>query len=148
MHHLSVLIDQLKSHAEDGFSLRTQKGPFLVKPILKDGYIIGVDVGNLGDAYPFIPIEVFVVVISLLDLAPDNFAINGNVMKKSIRLGDPELPLNSIEGHVAKIVYGRQVGESVFRRITPISKILKWAGVCKIERGRRGGVQGGLRLCA
>ena len=49
------------------------------------------------------------------------------------RLGDQNLSLDSIEGHIAHVVYGKQVGESVFRRITPISCILIWTGLCKAE---------------
>jgi len=51
------------------------------------------------------------------------------------RLGDEGLPLDSIEGHIAQVVYGKQVGESVFRRISPISAILVWAGVCDTDTG-------------
>lgn len=51
------------------------------------------------------------------------------------KLGDPGLPLSSIEGHVAHTVYGKQVGESVFRRITPIACILIWTGICKAAPG-------------
>jgi len=53
----------------------------------------------------------------------------------SCRLGEPNLPIDSIEGHVAQVVYGKQTGETVFRRITPIACILIWAGVCKAGRG-------------
>ena len=49
------------------------------------------------------------------------------------KLGEPELPFESIEGHIAHVVYGKKNGESVFRRITPISCILIWAGICVSE---------------
>ena len=35
------------------------------------------------------------------------------------KLGEEELPTNSIEGYIAKEVYGKSIGDSVFRRITP-----------------------------
>lgn len=49
------------------------------------------------------------------------------------RLGDPELPLNSIEGHIAHVVYGRGLGDAVFARAIPVAAILIWAGVCRKE---------------
>ena len=49
------------------------------------------------------------------------------------KLGDPGLPLDSIEGHVALKVFKKKPEQSVFRRITPIACILIWAGICKHE---------------
>lgn len=122
MNHLAVLKDKLVSVAETGVSLVTQKNDFRVTPILKQGYIVGVEATNIP-AYPFLSIDVFVAVISLLELSPENFAVNGNVY--NYKLGDPGLPLNSIEGHVAKVVYNYKKGETVYKRITPIVKILE-----------------------
>jgi hypothetical protein len=51
------------------------------------------------------------------------------------RLGDEGLPLDSVEGYVAHVVDGKQVGESVFRRISPIAAILVWAGICDSAPG-------------
>jgi hypothetical protein len=45
------------------------------------------------------------------------------------------MPLDSIEGHIAWVVYGKKEGQPVFRRITPIAGIMVWAGVCKTEPG-------------
>lgn len=140
MKHLYELKKKLESVADTGVALTTMRGEFLVTPILKQGCVAGVDVSNLG-ASKFIPIDAFVAIISLLELSPDKRAINGNAVGP--RLGEPELPFYSVEGHVAKIVYGRLKGDSVFKRITPISKILEWAGICEIV-GR--GATKGLRL--
>ena len=52
------------------------------------------------------------------------------------RLGAAGLPLDSVEGRVAQVVYGKQTGETVFRRITPIACILIWAGICDPEPGQ------------
>jgi len=52
------------------------------------------------------------------------------------RLGDEGSPLDSIEGQIASVVYGKKVGDSVFRRITPIACLLEWAGSCKSEPGK------------
>ena len=148
MHHLSVLIDKLKSDAKNGVLLKTERNKeFSVSPITKDGDIIGVNVSNLGNANRFLSIEVFVAVISLLELSPGKRAIFGKVMRAghSFKLGDPELPLNSIEGHVAKVIYGKNVGDILFKRTTPISYICEWAGICEIVRPQ-GEVPRGLRL--
>ena len=89
----------------------------------------GVAVDNLGNQ-PFIHWSAFQEAICVL-LRSGGRAPRGDAMNS--RLGDPNLQLDSIEGHIAHVVYGKQVGESVFRRITPISCILIWAGLCKAE---------------
>ncbi len=96
----------------------------------------GVMVSNLGNQ-PFLPIEVFNAVEELLNRSPNRQAVRGMVMKNkvSIRLGDPELPLDSVEGCIAKNVYEKITGESVFRRITPVACLLVWAGVCRNANG-------------
>ncbi len=91
----------------------------------------GVYVDNLGNQ-PFLPWVVFTKTISLL-INNDGRAIRGDAMGS--KLGDKKLPLNSIEGYVAHTVYNRKIGDSVFRRITPIACILIWVGVCKAGRG-------------
>jgi hypothetical protein len=89
----------------------------------------GVEVSNLRNQ-PFLHWSVFHETICLL-IRNGGTAMRGNAM--NYRLGDPELPLDSIEGHIAHVVYGKQVGESVFRRITPIACILIWSGLCRAD---------------
>lgn len=91
----------------------------------------GIEVDNLGNQ-PFLPWSVFEETVELLK-AQGGKAKKGNAM--SYRLGDPELGLDSIEGYIAKVVYKQKIGESVFRRITPISNILVWAKICESGRG-------------
>ncbi len=91
----------------------------------------GIWVGNLGK-YPFLPWEVFQETIRIL-VKNDGRAKRGDAM--NCRLSEPNLPKDSIEGHIAHVVYGKQEGETVFRRITPIACMLIWAGVCKAGRG-------------
>ena len=98
-----------------------------------DEFIAGVEVDNLNDNTKFITIDAFVAVISLLSLSNDQTAIKGKAI--GFELGDSELPLNSVEGHVANIIYGKKAKDIVFRRITPISKILEWAGICENGKG-------------
>jgi hypothetical protein len=52
------------------------------------------------------------------------------------RLGEAGLPLDSVEARVAQVVYGKQPGETVFRRITPIACILIWAQICDPQPGQ------------
>ena len=136
MHHLQVLKDYLLGiqnpliiTIEGDRNEITLAGDrtMNVTPVFVNNSVIGVSVDNLG-AQPFLPIEVFVATISLLSLAPGYCAIKGSAMGG--RLGTLALPINSVEGHVANIVYGKITGQSVFQRITPISRILQAAGVC------------------
>lgn len=56
-------------------------------------------------------------------------ANKGNAMKS--KLGEEHLTLDTIEGYVAYHAYGVAPGESVLRRISAISSILEWCGLCK-----------------
>jgi hypothetical protein len=86
----------------------------------------GIMVDNLGSR-PLLPWKVFEEVVDLLTRNGGR-AANGNAI--SYKLGDEGLSLESVEGHVAQWVYGKRVGDSVFRRIFPIRAILVWAGLC------------------
>lgn len=102
-------------------------------PMLKRGSFTaeltndGVLVDNLADE-PFLPWATFQEAVCIM-LQKGGRAIRGDAMGP--KLGDLRLPVDSIEGHIAHVVYGKNAGDSVFRRITPISCILIWAGVCK-----------------
>jgi hypothetical protein len=89
----------------------------------------GVMVTNLG-GQPFLPWAVFQEAVQII-IASGGVALRGDAMNS--RLGDPGLPLDSVEGHVAHIVYRKQIGETVFRRISPISAILAWSGICDLR---------------
>ena len=89
----------------------------------------GVEVDNLG-AQPFLHWAAFQEAVCAM-IRNGGRAIRGNAMQS--RLGDQRLPLDSIEGHVAHVVYGKRLEESVFRRIVPIACILIWAGICNSE---------------
>ena len=91
----------------------------------------GIMVDNLSNQ-PFLPWEVFEEAVLVLD-RNGGHTQRGDAMNS--KLGDSGLPLNSVEGHIAHAVYGKKVGESVFRRITPIAGILIWAGVCRAAPG-------------
>jgi len=131
MNYFNALKDAL-TNIDQSISITTQKGSFNTTPIYKDAHLVGVEVDNLGSTYSFIPLEVFVATLSLLYLSDNHIAKNGNAMIS--KLGDEDLPLDSIEGHIANVIYGKNIGEAVFRRITPISKILEWANICEIQK--------------
>lgn len=61
-------------------------------------------------------------------------ALKGDAM--GFKLGEGKLPTNSIEGYIAKEVYDKSIGDSMFRRITPIVNILIWVGICENGRGK------------
>ena len=107
-------------------------------PLMKEGKSFkaqlrddGVEVSNLG-SQPFLPWQVFMETVALLER-------NGGTARKGDamygRLGDHRLPLSSVEGNIASIVYGKKKGNSVFRRISPIAAILDWCGLCANCRG-------------
>jgi len=93
----------------------------------------GIIVDNLGANS--------LLVWSVFESAIDLLIANGvgiPVMKGSAMnnlLGDPGLPLDSIEGYVAQKVYQKQIGQAIFRRISPIVGILRWTGIARNEQG-------------
>lgn len=91
----------------------------------------GIEVSNLN-SQPFLPWDVFIKTIELLD-SKGGRAKKGNAM--NYKLGEIGLEIDSIEGYIAYKVYDKKLGESVFRRITPISCILIWAEICKHKPG-------------
>jgi hypothetical protein len=113
----------------------TDLGQSVKIPLLKDGYFNaqiteeGIIVDNLGNQ-PLLPWVVFQEAICVL-IRNGGHAKRGNAM--AYKLGEDRLSLDSLEGHIAFVVYNKQIGDTVFRRITPIACILIWAGICKVE---------------
>lgn len=92
----------------------------------------GIEVDNLG-SQPFLPWQVFQESVNIL-IRKHGVAKRGNAMNS--KLGSEGLQFDSIEGHIAAVVYNKKAGDSVFRRITPITCILKWAGICELRPGK------------
>jgi hypothetical protein len=107
--------------------IRLQRGGYFSAWLEQDG----IRVANLG-TQPFLPWEVFTETVSLL-LESGGRAERGDAM--GARLGSPQLPFNSVEGRIAHRVYHKQAGQVVFRRISPISAVLVWAGICTTKPG-------------
>ena len=94
----------------------------------------GIYVDNLKNQ-PFLPWEIFSEAVNCIQ---EN---NGKVKKGNAtnsRLGDPSLGLDTLEGYIASKVYGCKVGDTVFKRVTPVACILAWAGICENTRGQIG----------
>lgn len=112
-------------------------GPSVRIPLQRNGQFTavvvegGVEVDNLS-TQPFLPWKVFEETIDFLVRKGDR-AQRGDAM--SSRLGEQGLPLDSVEGHIAKEIYGKSEGDSIFRRISPVAAILVWAGVCDVAPG-------------
>jgi hypothetical protein len=125
-------MDVLKDIQQIQNKFSETKSPATI-PLLKGGTFTarivneGVEIDNLG-IQPFIPWAAFQEAVCIL-IRMSGRAERGNAM--NYRLGDPNLSLDSIEGHIVHIVYGKQIGDTVFRRITPIACILIWAGICR-----------------
>ena len=86
----------------------------------------GVNVDNLGNL-PLLRWAAFEEAVRVI-VRNGGRARRGNAMTS--RLGDAGLSLDSVEGHVARVVYGKRTGDAIFRRISPIAAILVWAGIC------------------
>lgn len=133
MWHLNVLKARLLEVGDAGVAIAVQGGGnFLATPVICGETLTGVNVTNLG-AEAFLPMDVFVATLSLLYLSDDHQAAKGAAMRAP--LGQPGMELDTIEGHVAHLVFGTPQGNYALQRITPISRILEWTGVCENGRG-------------
>ena len=106
----------------------SQRGKTIFQARLTDE---GIYVDNLPEANALLPWDVFTETVRLLEE-------NGGRARKGssvYKLGTQKLPLDSIEGHIAHVVFEKQVGETVLRRISPITGILRWARICESKPG-------------
>lgn len=112
-----------------------QSGAAVQIPLLKAGtftaemVVEGVRVDNLG-SQPLLPWAEFQEAVCAL-IRNGGRAERGDAMAS--KLGAEGLSLDSVEGHIALVVYDKRPGDAVFRRITPVACILIWAGLCKAE---------------
>ncbi|MGZ5501275.1 MAG: hypothetical protein ACXWEW_09020 [Nitrososphaeraceae archaeon] len=117
---------------ENKYSYINQKGNEVTCKCLDDG----VEVSCLVDSAHrnFLPWSVFWHAVHIM-LINGGKAVRGNATNQGTKLGSIDLPFSSVEGHIAHVVYGKQVGDSVFRRISPVAHILIAAQVCIDQRG-------------
>ena len=123
------IVKQKLSAANDSVKIPLMRGNRTFTAQVTEG---GIMVDNLG-TQPFLPWEVFHEAICVL-IRSGGTAKRGDAMK--YKLGDPELAFDSIEGHVAQVVYGKKQCDTIFRRITPIVCVLVWAGLCSSNKGK------------
>ncbi|WP_409292718.1 hypothetical protein [Peribacillus sp. SCS-37] len=129
MSHVTRIIQERMSQAGQKVSI----------PLIRNGKSMevemteeGIYVSNLHTS-PFLPWDCFELAVELLR-AKGGEAIKGDAM--SGKLGDSKLPIDSVEGFIAYKLYDKKIGDSVFRRITPVAAILIWAGICE-NAGKR-----------
>jgi len=89
----------------------------------------GIKVDNLSN-YPLLDWEIFDEIEKLFK-EKGSPILKGDAM--NYKLGESGLPIDSIEGRVAYKVYDKGLGDSIFRRISPIVGILVWAGICEVN---------------
>ncbi|WP_105749647.1 hypothetical protein [Malikia granosa] len=128
MTYRQAIIDLLQEHGGVAKIPKRRQGSFTAQLDLENGY---VHVDNLGNSSK-IPLRVFDEIENLLQ-HKNGKALRGDAM--NCRLGTTGLPLDSVEGRVAHKVFDRKEGGIVFRRITPMSCLLVWAGVCVHGKG-------------
>lgn len=124
------VVDFIKSKFPDTGApekILLQKSVEFTVHLVEDGLVVD----NLG-ALPFLPWKVFEETVNLLTRNGGK-AEYGDAIEST--LGEKGLSLDSVEGHVAHVVYGKHIGDSVFRRIAPIAAILIWAGICESAPG-------------
>lgn len=128
---MSTIQEKLKNKfAEVGNTTRIPLMPteqFFTASITEKGIVVD----NLPKD-SLLPWSIFEEVVKLLN-RNNGSAIKGDAMKG--RLGDELLPFDSIEGHVAASIYGQKEGDIAYRRISPVSAILSWSGICNNHRG-------------
>jgi hypothetical protein len=120
---------------------KESKGEYVYKNIKRKkvtckSYEDGIKVNCLGKALykEFLPWGVFWHAVHIM-LLNGGGASRGQAKARGQRLGTPKLSFNTIEGHVAHVVYGKQRGEAVFQRISPVAYILIASGVCVDKKG-------------
>lgn len=126
------IVNKIKEKLNDNggsAKIKLLRGDRYFNVILKDEWVL---VDNL-DKEPFLEWKVFEKTIEILE-KNGGTALKGDAM--GFKLGEGKLPTSSIEGYVAKEVYDNGIGDSVFRRITPIVNILIWVGICENGRGK------------
>lgn len=58
-------------------------------------------------------------------------ALKGDATKK---LGSKDLKIDTIEGYVASVVYGKKKNQTVDKNVVMIGALLKWANIAKVGK--------------
>lgn len=131
MDRLEWFQQRIGGMSADGKDIPRRGGVFRAWPVWEKGQLTGVKVSNLGKGKTssVLSMKVFAVTLELLEeRGRAGRARKGKAM--GAKLGEPELALDSVEGRIANKVYDKNAGETVFRRITPVARLLEWTGIC------------------
>ncbi len=90
---------------------------------------------TLANQNPFLCWEAFEAALELLNQEDRDFLPG---IAQGGPLGSGACPLDSVEGYVARTVYGKQGRESCFMRIVPLRGILLFCGLISRKSGRGG----------
>ncbi len=105
---------------------------FEIHPIYKNFKICGINVERrVMPADTVFPIEIFTLVLNSLSKAKDFTLPNGKAQGN--RMGDEGLSSSTIEYIVAKVIYKKNDGDTIDRRISVISNILIAADLCQLK---------------
>lgn len=109
---------------------RKEFDSFQIHPIYKNSKIVAINVERrvmpVDTVFPF---EIFNLVLNALSKAKDFTLPNGKAQGN--RMGDEGLSSSTIEYIVAKEIYKKEDGNTIDRRISVISNILKAAELCE-----------------
>ena len=97
-----------------------------------DPLLRGIQVDCLGSS-PLLPWSVFEAVVELMCAEPNHEVRSGSAIAG--RVGSPQCPLDSIEGHIAVSVYNKDVGTHAFSRVAPVRALLQHVGIADNRRG-------------
>jgi hypothetical protein len=132
------LINFLEENSNNGLNTITiplqkkRKGfdSFEIHLIYKNFKIYGINVERrVMPADTVFPIDIFNLVLNSLSKAKDFTLPNGKAQGN--RMGDEGLSSNTIEYIVAKVIYKKNDGDTIDRRISVISNILIAANLCE-----------------
>lgn len=109
---------------------RKEFDSFVIHPIYKNSKIVAINVERrVMPVDTVFPIEIFNLVLNSLSKAENYTLPNGKAQGN--RMGDEGLSSSTIEYIVAKVIYKKNDGDTIDRRISVISNILIAANLCE-----------------
>ena len=122
------------------FANTNPANPIEIPHAIRDGHfrahldpsLRGIQVDCLRNS-PLLPWSVFEAAVAFMCAQPNHEVKSGNA--RSGRVGSPNCPLNSIEGHIAVSVYGIDEGNHAFSRVAPVRALLQHVGIADNRKG-------------
>lgn len=122
-------IQQFFKEKNGSFVYKNQKGNIVTCKKIEDGIV--VDCLQDSGYKQFLPWGVFWQAVHVI-IRNGGSARKGSAQQ--CKLGDVDLPFNSVEGGVANVIYGKKRGDWVFQRISPIAHILSASGYVLMDQ--------------